>query len=76
LIIFYAVKVSQARQMKEKKAFGNQHPPQAPRLVNQPHNRLPWNALEQQVVRMQKQISQACQHGDKSAVHTLLERLM
>jgi len=39
------------------------------------HN-LPWNALEQQVVRIQKQISQACQHGDKRAVHTLQQRLL
>src|SRR5205807_8534021 len=32
--------------------------------------------LEQQVVRMQKQISQACQRGDRQAVHTLQQQLM
>ncbi len=37
---------------------------------------LPWNALEQQVVRMQKQISQASQRSDKQAVHNLQQRLM
>ncbi|MGI9058966.1 MAG: reverse transcriptase domain-containing protein [Ktedonobacteraceae bacterium] len=39
-------------------------------------NSLPWSSLEQQVVRVQKQISQACQRGDKEAVHTLQQRLM
>lgn len=37
---------------------------------------LPWTSLEQQVVRVQKQIAQACQRGDKQAVHTLQQRLM
>ena len=62
--------------MKEKKALGTRHLQQTPNPANQPRNRLPWNALEQQVVRMQKQISQACQHGDKQAVHTLQQQLM
>src|SRR5260370_26006180 len=62
--------------MKEKKALGTQRPQQTPNPTNETRNRLPWNALEQQVVRMQKQISQACQHGDKQAVHHLQQRLM
>ena len=37
---------------------------------------LPWSSLEQQVVRVQKQIAQACQRGDKEAVHALQQRLM
>jgi len=32
--------------------------------------------LEQQVVRMQKQIAQACQRGDRQAVHSLQQQLM
>lgn len=37
---------------------------------------MPWNALEQQVVRMQKQIAQACQRGDRQVVHGLQQQLM
>src|SRR2546421_799265 len=62
--------------MKEKKAVGAQRPSQAPGPANQARDRLPWSSLEQQVVRMQKQISQASQRGDKQAVHTLQQRLM
>jgi RNA-directed DNA polymerase len=58
--------------MKESKPSANQR--QAPR--NQLRNNLPWTSLEQQVVRMQKQISQACMHGNKQAVHSLQQRLM
>src|SRR5437764_15446629 len=60
--------------MKDRKLLGSQHPPQAPGPVNQA--RLPWGSLEQQVVRMQKQIFQATQRGDKQAVHDLQQRLM
>src|SRR5438876_1686047 len=59
--------------MKDKKALGAQRP-QTPGPANQA--RLPWGSLEQQVVRMQKQIFQASQGGDKQAVHTLQQRLM
>src|SRR5437588_5000123 len=62
--------------MKEKKGLGTQHPQQISNPANQTRNRLPWNALEQQVVRMQKHISQASQRGDKQAVHNLQQRLM
>src|SRR3989440_7008445 len=62
--------------MKEKKAVGAQRPSQAPGPANQARNRLPWSSLEQQVVRAQKQISQASQRGDKQAVHSLQQRLM
>src|SRR6266567_1669971 len=60
--------------MKDRKLLGSQRPPQAPGPANQA--RLPWGSLEQQVVRMQKQIFQASQRGDKQAVHTLQQRLM
>src|SRR5438874_3279279 len=60
--------------MKDRKLLGSQRPPQAPSSANQA--RLPWGSLEQQVVRMQKQISQACQRSDKQAVHNLQQRLM
>src|SRR5260370_41586239 len=62
--------------MKDKKALGARRPQQSPDPANQARNRLPWNSLEQQVVRMQKQISQASQRGDKQAVYTLQQRLM
>src|SRR5437763_6034092 len=62
--------------MKDKKALGTQHPRQAANAVNQVRTSLPWGSLEQQVVRMQKQIFQASQRGDKQAVHTLQQRLM
>jgi RNA-directed DNA polymerase len=62
--------------MNEKKALETQRPRQTPSSANQTRNRLPWNSLELQVVRMQKQISQACQHGDKQAVYSLQQRLM
>jgi RNA-directed DNA polymerase len=71
-VISSALKVSQAHEMKESKPSANQR--QSP--VNQIQNNLPWTSLEQQVVRMQKQISQACMHGDKQAVHSLQQRLM
>src|SRR5437763_1421637 len=62
--------------MTERKTSGTQRPPLAPRPANQPRDSLPWRSLEQQVVRMQKQIAQACRRGDKQAVHDLQQRLM
>src|SRR6266699_2978419 len=62
--------------MKDRKLLGSQRPPQAPGPANRDRNSLPWGSLEQQVVRMQKQIFQASQRGDKQAVHTLQQRLM
>src|SRR5258706_692949 len=62
--------------MKDKKLLGNQRSQQTPNPANPARNGLPWKSLEQQVVRMQMQISQACQRGDKQAVHTLQQRLM
>src|SRR5712691_7050105 len=62
--------------MKDRKPLGIQRPRQTPNPAHQARNSLPWNSLEQQVVRMQKQISQACQRGDKQAVHNLQQRLM
>jgi group II intron reverse transcriptase/maturase len=60
--------------MKDKKTLGTQSPQQSPKTANKA--RLPWSALELQVVRMQKQIAQACQRGDRQAVHNLQQRLM
>jgi RNA-directed DNA polymerase len=62
--------------MKDKKVLGNQRSQETPSHANQARNGLPWKSLEQQVVRMQKQISQACQRGDKQTVHNLQQRLM
>ncbi len=62
--------------MKDKKLLGTQRPQQTPNPANQARSSLPWNSLEQQVVRMQKQISQACQRSDKQAVHNLQQQLM
>src|SRR5216117_654488 len=62
--------------MKDKETLGIQRPQQAPSPANRARNSLPWNSLEQQVVRMQKQIFQASQAGNKQAVHTLQQRLM
>ena len=62
--------------MKDKKIPGTQLSQQAPPPTKKPQNSLPWTALEQQVVRMQKQIAHACQRGDKQAVHVLQQSLM
>jgi RNA-directed DNA polymerase len=60
--------------MKEQKPFGIQRPRQVPDSTQR--NSLPWSTWEQQVVRMQKQIAQAYQHGDRQAVYRLQQRLM
>jgi RNA-directed DNA polymerase len=62
--------------MKDQKALETRRQRQTSNTANQASNNLPWKSLEQQVVRMQKQISQACQRGDKQAVHNLQQRLM
>src|SRR2546423_15369562 len=62
--------------MKDRKLLGSQRPSQAPGPAYRDRNSLPWGSLEQQVARMQKQIFQASQRGDKQAVHTLQQRLM
>ncbi len=78
--------------MKDKKAPGNQRSRQINRAGASPAPTFqqaskPANKtlrvtqgekayLEQQVVRVQKQISQASQRGDTQAVHTLQQRLM
>src|SRR5437763_13337591 len=64
--------------MKDKKVPGTQ---QRQQVFNRETKTFRWSQgekayLEQQVVRAQKQISQASQHGDKQAVHTLQQRLM
>src|SRR5450759_4174533 len=62
--------------MKDKKVLGTQGLRQTPNAANQARDRLPWSSLEQQVVRIQKQISQASQRGDKQAVHILQQQLL
>jgi RNA-directed DNA polymerase len=62
--------------MKEKKPFGIQRPRQTPDSTKQTRNTVPWKALEQQVVRLQKQIAQASQRGDTLATHALQQRLI
>ncbi|HET9919290.1 MAG TPA: reverse transcriptase domain-containing protein [Ktedonobacteraceae bacterium] len=62
--------------MKERNAPGSRRPQERGASANQSGNKLPWSALEQQVVRMQKQIAQASQRNDRQAVHSLQQRLM
>src|SRR5579859_8279835 len=62
--------------MKDRKPPGTNRPQQTPTPAHQPRNSLPWTSLEQQVVRVQKQISQASQRGDKRTVHNLQQQLM
>jgi len=62
--------------MKEKKIPENRHQPQTSAPANKRRDNLPWSTLEQQVVRMQKQIAQAHQQGDRQAVYSLQQRLM
>src|SRR5579884_4409818 len=62
--------------MKDKKLSGNARVQQAAAPANSARNGVPWKSLEQQVVRMQMQITQACQRGDRQAVHSLQQRLM
>src|SRR6266581_4746172 len=62
--------------MKDKKALGTQRLPQASNPANQARNSVSWSSLEQQVVRMQKQIAQASQRGDRRAVHSLQQQLI
>src|SRR5690348_484129 len=63
-------------EMKDKKVLGTQRPQQTGGAASRARNSLPWTSLEQQVVRMQKQISQACQRRDRQAVHSLQQRLI
>ncbi len=62
--------------MKKKKPAAGKLPPQASPPAKPPRNSLPWGVLEQQVVRLQKQIAQAAQRRDRQAVYTLQQRLM
>src|SRR5437588_11663346 len=62
--------------MKEKKTAAGKLPSQAATHANRPRDSLPWRSLEQQVVRLQKQIAHAAALGDKQAVYDLQQRLM
>src|SRR3989442_5672095 len=64
--------------MKDKKAPGSQRPQEAFSPAGKNFRGVQGEKayLEVQVVRAQKQISQASQRGDTQAVHTLQQRLM
>ena len=62
--------------MREKKSHGASSPQKAITSAKQARPSLPWTALEQQVVRLQKQIAQASQRGDFLAVHALQQHLL
>ncbi len=64
--------------MKDSKPPGTRHPPQASKPASKTLRFAQGDKayLEQQVVRTQKQISQASQRGDIQAVHDLQQRLM
>ena len=60
--------------MKDRKTRESRRQQQPPESASR--NGLPWRSLEQQVVRMQKQIAQASLHGGRQAVYDLQQRLM
>jgi RNA-directed DNA polymerase len=62
--------------MKQSETEGGKRSQQMPGAPKQTQDNLPWRSLEQQVVRMQKQIAQAAQRGDRQAVYSLQQRLM
>ncbi len=62
--------------MKQRETESNNGLQQAGGAPKQNKGSLPWRSLEQQVVRMQKQIGQAAQRGDRQAVYSLQQRLM
>ncbi len=62
--------------MKQSQTDGSKRSQQAVGAPKRPQDSLPWRSLEQQVVRMQKQIGQAAQRGDRQAVYSLQQRLM
>lgn len=62
--------------MKQSDTDGSKRSQQAASTPKQSKDSLPWRSLEQQVVRMQKQIGQAAQRGDRQAVYSLQQRLM
>jgi len=49
---------------------------QAPHATQPGRLRVPWKSLEQQVARMQKQITLASQRGDVQTVHRLQQQLI
>src|SRR5581483_2400116 len=72
----FVLKVSQTNHMKDRKAPGPRRSQQTPVPADSARNSVPWSALEQQVVRSQKQIAQAGQRGDRQTVHRLQQQLM
>jgi RNA-directed DNA polymerase len=61
---------------EQKKAAGPPSEQKPAKPSHQEQQRLPWSTWEQQVVRMQKQIAQAYQHGERQTVYSLQQRLM
>ncbi len=70
------MKVSQTRQMKEKKALAPQRSRQTPRPANQAWGSIQWRTLEQYVLYIQTDIYRASQSGDRRAVHALQQQLI
>src|SRR6266487_6410208 len=70
------MKVSQTRQMKEKKALAPQRSRQTPRPANQAWGSIQWRTLEQYVLYIQTDIYRASQSGDRRAVHSLQQQLI
>ncbi len=68
------MKVSETSEMNNQRRVPMVQRQQKP--AHQDQQRLPWSSLEQQVVRMQKQIAQAYQQGDRRAVYSLQQRLL
>lgn len=63
-------------QMNEKKRPETRRFSQVPASATRGQSRISWRSLEQQVIRMQKQIAQASQRGDREAVHRLQQRAL
>jgi RNA-directed DNA polymerase len=62
--------------MNEQRRPASRHSSQAPASANRERSRISWRLLEQQVLRLQKQIAQASQRGDREVVHQLQQRVL
>src|SRR5579883_3222814 len=62
--------------MKQKHLPTAKHASRASEPTKKRQDSFPWRSLEQQVVRMQKRITQAARRGDLEVVHALQQRLL
>lgn len=62
--------------MKQKHLPTAKQPRQASEPTKKRQDSFPWRSLEQQVVRMQKRITQAAHRGDLEVVYALQQRLL